>query len=67
MSKIPQQIARDNYDITHNANVKEKYPTLYKEVLKHDKASISSWYDLTPKAYAEFQEYSQDKSIGYVS
>lgn len=61
-----EQIARDNYDITHNSNVKEKYPTLYKEVLEHDKVSTSSWYDLTPKAYAEFQEYIQDKSIGYV-
>ena len=61
-----EQIARDNYDILHNQKVKEKYPTLYKEVLEHDKVSTSSWYGLTEKAYTEFQEYIQDKSIGYV-
>ena len=60
------QIARDNYDITHNTKVKEKYPALYKEVLEHDKISTSSWYDLTPNAYAEFQIYIKDESIGYV-
>lgn len=61
-----EQIARDNYDIIHNPNVKTKYPTLYKEVLEHDKVSTSSWYDLSSEAYKEFQEYIQDKSIGYV-
>ena len=68
MSELyPKQIARDNYDITHNPNVKVKYPTLYKEVVEHDKVSTSSWYDLSFGAYSEFQEYIQDKSIGYVS
>lgn len=61
-----KQIVRDNYDIIHNPNVKEKYPTLYKEVWEHDKITTSSWYDLTEKAYMEFQEYIQDKSIGYI-
>lgn len=64
---LPQQIVRDNYDIVNNPKVKEKYPTLYREVLEHDRVNTSSWYDLTPKAYTEFQEYSQDKSIGYMS
>lgn len=68
MSELyPKQIARDNYDITHNPNVKVKYPTLYKEVVEHDKVSTSSWYDLSFGAYSEFQEYIQDKNIGYVS
>lgn len=61
------QIARDNYDITHNINVKEKYPTLYLEVYLHDKISTSSWYDLSDKAYAEYNEYINDKEIGYIS
>lgn len=62
---LPQQIVRDNYDILNNPKVKEKYPTLYKEVLEHDKVSTSSWYDFTPIAYEEFQKYSLDNSIGY--
>ena len=61
-----EQIVRDNYDILHNPEVKKKYPKLYTEVLEHDKISTSSWYDLTEKAYVEFQAYIQDKSIGYV-
>ena len=61
---LPQQIVRDNYDILNNPKVKEKYPTLYKEVLEHDRVSTSSWYDFTTTAYEEFQKYSQDTSIG---
>lgn len=60
------QIARDNYDITHNPKVKEKYPTLYKEVLEHDKVSTSSWYDLTLTAHLEYKKYIDDRTIGYV-
>lgn len=59
------QMVNDNYDIIHNPKVKEKYPTLYQEVIEHDKVSMSSWYDLTDKAYEEYLLYSDDKEIGY--
>lgn len=61
------QIAIDNYDILHNAKVKEKYPTLYNEVYEHDKVTRSSWYDLSEKGYKEFQEYLKDVNIGYIN
>ena len=54
------QMVNDNYDVIHNPKVKEKYPTLYKEVIS------SSWYELSDAAYKEYQEYINDKSIGYV-
>lgn len=60
------QIAIDNYDIKQNPKVKEKYPTLYKEVVEHDRVSTSSWYDLSYKACKEYNEYIKDESIGYV-
>ena len=60
------QMVNDNYDVIHNQKVKEKYPTLYKEVVEHDKVSTSSWYELSDNAYKEYQEYINDKSIGYV-
>lgn len=60
------QMVNDNYDVIHNPKVKEKYPNLYKEVIEHDKISSSSWYSLTPVAYAEYQAYAKDKEIGYV-
>ena len=48
------QMAKDNYDIKHNAKVKEKYPILYAEVVRHDEESFSSWYTLSDKAYWEY-------------
>lgn len=60
------QMVNDNYDIIHNPCVKGKYPNLYKEVIDHDKVSNSSWYDLTEIAYKEYNEYINDKTIGYV-
>lgn len=61
------QMVNDNYDVIHNPKVKEKYPTLYKEVVEHDRVSTSSWYELSDTAYKEYQEYINDKSIGYIS
>lgn len=60
------QMVNDNYDVIHNPKVKEKYPTLYKEVVEHDRVSTSSWYELSDTAYKEYQEYINDKSIGYI-
>ena len=60
------QMVNDNYDVIHNPKVKEKYPLLYKEVVEHDKVSTSSWYELSDAAYKEYQEYINDKSIGYI-
>lgn len=60
------QMVNDNYDIIHNPKVKTKYPTLYQEVIDHDKISMSSWYDLSEQAHKEYVEYINDKSIGYV-
>ena len=60
------QMVNDNYDIIHNPKVKEKYPTLYQEVIEHDKVSKSSWYDLSEGAYLEHQVYIHDEEIGYV-
>lgn len=59
------QMVNDNYDVIHNQKVKEKYPTLYKEVIAHDKISTSSWYDLSDTAYLEYQQYLNDDAIGY--
>ena len=60
------QMVNDNYDIIHNPKVKEKYSLLYKEVSDHDKISMSSWYDLSDKAYEEYRQYVDDSSIGYL-
>ena len=60
------QMVNDNYDVIHNPKVREKYPTLYKEVVEHDKVSMSSWYDLSEDAGQEYQQYIEDKEIGYV-
>ena len=60
------QMVKDNYDIKHNAKVKEKYPILYAEVVRHDEESFSSWYNLSDKAYWEYLEYMDDRDIGYV-
>lgn len=60
------QMVNDNYDVIHNPKVKEKYPTLYKEVVEHDRVSTSSWYELSDTAYKEYQKYINDKSIGYI-
>ena len=60
------QMITDNYDILHNKKVREKYPILYAEVLKHDKISSSSWYDFSYSAYEEYLKYRDDKDIGYV-
>ncbi len=61
------QMVSDNYDVIHNPKVREKYPTLYKEVVEHDRVSTSSWYKLSNVAFNEYQDYMQDDSIGYVS
>ena len=60
-------IQRDDYDITRNPKVRDKYPTLYQEVLEHDKNNTSSWYHLTPKAYDEWCAYVDDQTIDYMS
>ena len=60
------QMVKDNYDIKHNPKVKEKYPLLYEEVVRHDEESFSSWYNLSNKAYWEYLEYMDDRDIGYV-
>ena len=60
------QMRTDNYDIKHNPKVKEKYPLLYIEVVKHDEVSFSSWYELSDKAYWEYLKYMDDHDIGYV-
>ena len=60
------QMVNDNYDIIHNPNVKKKYPTLYKEVVEHDRVSMSSWYDLSDEAYKEYLLYVKDEKIGYI-
>ena len=63
--RYPVQMVNDNYDITHNPKVEEKYPILYKEVYDHDKVSVSSWYDLSSEAYEEWTKYIKDTTIGY--
>lgn len=59
------QMVSDNYDVLHNPNVKERYHTLYQEVYNQDKVSFSSWYYLSDEAYAEWEKYVKDNSIGY--
>lgn len=42
-----------------------KYPNLYTEVMKHDRVSNSSWYDLTEKAFEEYKIYFEEmKELG---
>ena len=36
---------------------KKRYPHLYEEVMNRDRASGSSWYDLTPEAYREYRRF----------
>ncbi len=37
--------------------VSDKYPTLAREVIAHDKYSSSSWYGLSDVAYTEYLEF----------
>lgn len=61
------QMRVDNYDITHNPQVREKYPNLYKEVLEHDElVPRNSWYSLSEEAFKEYELYSDDDSIDYI-
>ena len=60
------QMVRDNYDIKNNPKVKGKYPLLYEEVCRHDKDSNSSWYNLSGKAFSEYQTYVTDRDIDYL-
>ena len=46
--------------------MRKKYPKLYEEVLKHDKLVTSSWYDLTERAFKEYQRYCKDETIPYL-
>jgi hypothetical protein len=57
------QMVSDNYDILHNDRVKEKYPQLYTEVHQHDTELVSSWYDLSRKAYGEYLNYMRGGSL----
>lgn len=61
------QMVNDNYDIKNNPKVRRLYPTLYAEVIAHDKDLFSSWYDLSNEAFEEYQAYKKNKDIGYVS
>ena len=61
------QMVSDNYDIKQNPKVRERYPQLYEEVIKHDRLSSSSWYNLSETAYKEYLSYREDEEIGYVS
>lgn len=65
-NKQSVQMVNDNYDVKHNPKVKELYPTLYEEVVAHDRISVSSWYDLSDEAFEEYQAYRENKDIGYV-
>jgi hypothetical protein len=38
---------------------RDKWPTLWKEVMELDSISTSSWYLLTPEAYEEFRSFSR--------
>ena len=60
------QIRKDNFDIKNNPKVKDKYPELYAQIMRHDKDSFSSWYELTDDAYEEYMDYLQDYDIGYI-
>ena len=64
--KFAIQMVSDNYDVKHNPGVREKYPNLYDEVVKHDLISNSSWYNLSKEAHDEYWEYHSDETIGYV-
>jgi len=59
------QMVIENYDILQNPIVRTKYPTLYEEVKKHDEISSSSEYNLSEKAYMEYQKFSEDIDINY--
>jgi hypothetical protein len=48
------QIIRN--DMVHD-HTEKRYPHLYDEVMKHDRISGSSWYDLTPEAYEEYRRF----------
>lgn len=48
------QIIRN--DLVHDY-AQKWYPHLYEEVMEQDKIVDSSWYNLTPEAYAEYEEF----------
>jgi hypothetical protein len=49
----------DSYSITNNnpSEMKLVYPHLFKEVLKHDKVTSSSWYELSEAAFGEYEKW----------
>lgn len=55
------QMINNNYYILNDRQAKQKYPHLYAEVLSHDKVCTSSWYDLTDKAFAEYQKWLESR------
>jgi hypothetical protein len=57
----------DNYSITNKSYLrcKSRYPTLYREILKHDKVTSSSWYKLSDKAYSEYINYWREQNDFY--
>ena len=59
------QLVSENSDIKFNPMVRELYPALYVEVVRHDLDSNSSWYELSDKAYAEYVDYMNNASIGF--
>jgi hypothetical protein len=61
------QMIKDHYDIINNPKVKTRYPVLHEEVITQDKASHSSWYSLSAKAFSEYKLYVDDRDIGYFS
>ncbi len=66
MTKSVQMVTQ-NFDIKENPAVRNKYPTLYAEVVRHDLDSFSSWYELTVEAHEEWLRYIADDTIPFYS
>jgi hypothetical protein len=50
------QIIRNDLIRLH---ARDKWSTLYEEVMDHDSYSTSNWYFLTEEAYEEFREFNR--------
>lgn len=66
--KYHVQMIDANYYIKNDREAPTRYRKLYNAVVRHDKVSSSSWYDLTEDEYIEYEDYmnSHDMRLGNI-
>lgn len=55
------QIVWDSLDVMHNNHIRVTYPTLYKEVVEHERSEAGDWYSLSDDGYDEWCRYKKEE------